>query len=256
VCGSCFYFGFHRASPKGLALVCPARPPHAVRQLLRSYTVTAHGGGSSPVAAPVTPPPPFPASQLSARGWPRQVVTKDRGRCNHAGRLALLWVYRVPLTPISCPSLCAIILFMDHPCDLYLYGFSRQSPAPLANPLCPCPSIPPKLSITGQGLFRLVRHRRPLGGAGTSPCMANPLLFGSTPLAYVHFPPLPYFTHCCLMCHSIFSIQPIPLCIQTFIIRIDDLTNAGEIRAARRQEIPLRGPTISKFRASLGISPP
>lgn len=158
-------------------------------------------------------------------------------------------------THISCPSLCAIILFMDHPCDLYLYGCSRRSPAPLANPLCPCPSIPPNCPqqvrvcfvwFAVVGLWE-VRELPPVWQIHSSLARHLSICSFSSPTL---------LTCCCLMCHSIFSIQPIPSCIQTFIIRIDDLTNVGEIRAARRQNQPLRGPTISKSRACSGTSPP
>lgn len=115
---------------------------------------------------------------------------------------------------------------------------------------------PSKLPITGQGLFRLVRRRSPLGGAGTTPLYGKSTPLWLDTLANVHFSPPTLPACCCLMCHFIFSIQPIPSCIQTFIIRIDDLTNAGEIRAARRQYPPLRGPTISKSRVNSGTSPP
>lgn len=141
------------------------------------------------------------------------------------------------------PPMRSLSLWMQSPVSCST-GESSLSPA--------LPSL--QLPTTGQGLFRLVRRRRPWEVRELPPlyCKSTPLWLDT--LAYVPFYS-PTLLNCCLMCHSIFSIQPIPSCIQTLIIRIDDLTNAGEIRAARRHQ-PLRGTTISKSRAISGTPPP
>lgn len=151
------------------------------------------------------------------------------------------------------PSLCAIILFMDHPCDLYLYGCSRRSPAPLANPLFPCPFHPPNCPQQVRVCFvwfALVG----LGRCGNYPLSGKPTPLWLDTLAYVHFPPLPYLLLFDVPFHLLHPTHTIVY--PNIHYRIDDLTNAGEIRAARRHHPPLRGPTISKSRASSGTPPP
>lgn len=104
---------------------------HRRPRLLRSY------GPRQLLLSGRTSSSPWPGFAVVRAGVASLVVTRTGVEPNSAQLLLLL------LLPHIVPSLCAIILFMDHPCDLYLYGCSRRSPAPLANPLCPCPSIPP-----------------------------------------------------------------------------------------------------------------
>lgn len=103
---------------------------HRRPRLLRSY------GPRRLLLSGRTSSSPWPGFAVVRAGVASFSRHRDRGGHNSAQLLLLLSTHIVP-------SLCAIILFMDHPCDLYLYGCSRRPPAPLANPLCPCPSIPP-----------------------------------------------------------------------------------------------------------------
>lgn len=101
----------------------------------------------------------------------------------------------------------AISIFMGAVAGLLLHWRILSVPA--------LPSL--QLPTTGQGLFRLVRRRRPLGGAGTTPPVWQIHSSLARHLSICSFSS-PTLLNCCLMCHSIFSIQPIPSCIQTLII--------------------------------------
>lgn len=89
-------------------------------------------------------------------------------------------------------SLCAIILFMDHPCDLYLYGCTRLPPAPLQSPSLSLLSHPSNCPQQVRVCFVWFAVCRPLGGAGTTPLYGKSTPLWLDTLAYVHFPPLPY----------------------------------------------------------------
>lgn len=151
----------------------PARPPTRVWALASSPASHRSSPAAWPPARP-TPPPSSAAAEIIwpttvAAKWPHQLFTlarlhsrprggglvsrhQDRGAPNSAAQPLLLPHRAVPVRDHSFygPPMRSLSLWMQSPvsCSTGESSLSR-------------PFASPKLPTTGQGLFRLVRPRRP-----------------------------------------------------------------------------------------------